>query len=159
MDDGCAIADAGADVILTGRDEASLEETAGAIRALGREAVTIAGDMGDPDECEAACSRALAEHGPVDLLINNVGGRLLNVPVEEQSLADWRRILDLNLTSTFLCTRILGGAMVRRGGGGRVINVASISGLIANRGIGGRSYETAKAAVIQFTKATAADWA
>ncbi|NLT70416.1 MAG: glucose 1-dehydrogenase [Verrucomicrobiaceae bacterium] len=154
-----AIADAGADVILTGRDEASLEETAGAIRALGREAVTIAGDMGDPDECEAACSRALAEHGPVDLLINNVGGRLLNVPVEEQSLADWRRILDLNLTSTFLCTRILGGAMVRRGGGGRVINVASISGLIANRGIGGRSYETAKAAVIQFTKATAADWA
>ncbi len=154
-----AIAEAGADVILTGRDEASLEETAGAIRALGREAVTIAGDMGHPDECEAACSRALAEHGPVDLLINNVGGRLLNVPVEEQSLADWRRILDLNLTSTFLCTRILGGAMVRRGGGGRVINVASISGLIANRGIGGRSYETAKAAVIQFTKATAADWA
>ncbi len=154
-----AIAEAGADVILTGRDEASLEETATAIRALGREAVAIAGDMGDPDECEAACSRALAEHGPVDLLINNVGGRLLNVPVEEQSLADWRRILDLNLTSTFLCTRILGGEMVRRGEGGRVINVASISGLIANRGIGGRSYETAKAAVIQFTKATAADWA
>lgn len=154
-----AIAEAGADVILTGRDEASLEETATAIRALGREAVAIAGDMGDPDECEAACSRALAEHGPVDLLINNVGGRLLNVPVEEQSLADWQRILDLNLTSTFLCTRILGGEMVRRGEGGRVINVASISGLIANRGIGGRSYETAKAAVIQFTKATAADWA
>ena len=154
-----AIAEAGADVILTGRDEASLEETATAIRALGREAVAIAGDMGDPDECEAACSCALAEHGPVDLLINNVGGRLLNVPVEEQSLADWRRILDLNLTSTFLCTRILGGEMVRRGEGGRVINVASISGLIANRGIGGRSYETAKAAVIQFTKATAADWA
>lgn len=154
-----AIAEAGADVILTGRDESSLEDTAGAIRALGREAVTIAADMGNPDECEATCSHALAEHGPIDLLINNVGGRLINVPVEEQSLADWQRILDLNLTSTFLCTRILGGEMVRRGAGGRVINVASISGLIANRGIGGRSYETAKAAVIQFTKATAADWA
>jgi len=154
-----AIAEAGADVVLTGRDEASLADTAAAIRALGREAVTIAGDMGNPEECEATCLRALAEHGPIDLLINNVGGRLINVPVEEQSLADWQRILDLNLTSTFLCTRLLGGEMVRRGAGGRVINIASISGMIANRGIGGRSYETAKAAVIHFTKATAADWA
>lgn len=154
-----AIAEAGADVILTGRDQSSLEDTAGAIRSLGREAVTIAANIGKPDECESACTRALAEHGPIDLLINNVGGRLVNVPVEEQSLADWQRILDLNLTSTFLCTRILGGEMVRRGRGGRVINIASISGLIANRGIGGRSYEAAKAAVIQFTKATAADWA
>lgn len=49
--------------------------------------------------------------------------------------------------------------MIERGNGGRVINIASISGMIANRGIGGRSYETSKAAVIQFTKATAADWA
>jgi gluconate 5-dehydrogenase len=65
----------------------------------------------------------------------------------------------LNLTSTFICTRLLGGAMVARGQGGRVINVASISGLVANRGIGGRSYETSKAAVIAFTRATAADWA
>lgn len=154
-----AIAEAGADVILTGRDEESLERTADDVRALGREAATIRADIGNPAECEAACRRALAEHGPIDLLINNVGGRLVNVPIEEQSLADWQRILDLNLTSTFLCTRLIGGEMVRRGGGGRVINVASISGLVANRGIGGRSYETAKAAVIQFTRATAADWA
>ena len=49
--------------------------------------------------------------------------------------------------------------MVARGQGGRVINIASISGMIVNRGIGGRTYETAKAAVIHFTKSTAADWA
>ena len=154
-----ALAEAGADVILTGRDPDSLAAAAADIRALGREAVTIAADMGDPVQCEAACRRALAEHGPIDLLVNNVGGRLVNVPVAEQSLEDWQRILDLNLTSTFLCTRLIGGEMVRRGTGGRVINVASISGMVANRGIGGRSYETAKAAVIQFTRATAADWA
>ena len=53
----------------------------------------------------------------------------------------------------------LGGAMVRRGQGGRVINIASMSGMIANRGPGGRSYETAKAAVIQLTRAAAVDWA
>jgi gluconate 5-dehydrogenase len=67
--------------------------------------------------------------------------------------------MDLNLTSTFVCTKLIGGAMVRRRQGGRVINIASISGLIANRGIAGRSYETSKAAVIHFTRATAADWA
>lgn len=154
-----AMAEAGADVVLTGRDAESLDRTAGEIRGLGREASVIVADMGDPSECEAACRRALDESGPVDILVNNVGGRLVNVPVQEQTLADWQRILDLNLTSTFLCTKLLGGEMVRRGKGGRVINVASISGLVANRGIGGRSYETAKAAVIQFTRATAADWA
>jgi len=154
-----ALAEAGADVILTGRDPDSLAATAEEIRAIGREAVTIVADMGDLVQCEAACRRALAEHGPIDLLVNNVGGRLVNVPVAEQSLEDWQRILDLNLTSTFLCTRLIGGEMVLRGTGGRVINVASISGMVANRGIGGRSDETAKAAVIQFTRATAADWA
>lgn len=154
-----AIAEAGADVILAGRDAESLDRTAGEIRALGREAVTINADVGDPEQCEAACREALDRHGPIDILINNVGGRLVNVPVPDQTLADWQRILDLNLTSTFLCTKLIGGEMVRRGSGGRVINIASISGLVANRGIGGRSYETAKAAVIQFTRATAADWA
>lgn len=154
-----ALAKAGADVVLTGRDAASLESTAAEIRLLGREATTIIADMGKPEECETACRRALDQHGPIDILINNVGGRLLNVPLQDQSLEDWQRIIDLNLTSTFLCTRLMGGEMVRRGTGGRIINVASISGLIANRGIGGRSYETAKAAVIHLTKTTAADWA
>ena len=154
-----AIADAGADVILVGRDPASLEATAEDVRKLGRTAQTIQADVGKPAECEAACERALREFGPIDILINNVGGRRINVPTEEFPLAQWQEILDLNLTSTFLCTKLIGGAMVRRGAGGRIINVASISGMVANRGIGGRSYETSKAAVIQFTRAVAADWA
>ncbi|MGB0580455.1 MAG: SDR family NAD(P)-dependent oxidoreductase [Limisphaerales bacterium] len=153
-----AIAEAGADVFLTGRDQASLEKTAADIRELGREATPIEGDFGNPESVERECHRIADEHS-IDILINNVGGRLINVPLEEQSLADWQRILDLNLTSTFLCTKIIGGAMIKRGQGGRIINIASISGMIANRGIGGRSYETSKAAIIQFTKTTAADWA
>jgi NAD(P)-dependent dehydrogenase (short-subunit alcohol dehydrogenase family) len=101
----------------------------------------------------------LAEHGPIDILVNNVGGRRLNVPTAQLPLDKWREIIDLNLTSTFLCTKIIGGAMLASKLAGRVINIASISGLIVNRGIGGRTYETAKAAVIQFTRSTAADWA
>ena len=154
-----AIADAGADVILVGRDAAALAATAGEIRDLGRECLVIPGDVGVPEECERICHEALGHCPDIDILVNNVGGRRINVPLVEQSLEQWRENLDLNLTSTFLCMRHVGGAMVKRGGPGRVINVASISGLIANRGIGGRSYETAKAAVIQLTRAAAADWA
>ena len=95
---------------------------------------------------------------PIDILVNNVGGRNVDVPIETADLATWRRLIDLNLTHCFICTKMIGGAMLARGEG-RVINIASISGIIANRGIGGRHYETAKAAVIHFTRATAADWA
>jgi NAD(P)-dependent dehydrogenase (short-subunit alcohol dehydrogenase family) len=153
-----AVADAGADVVLVGRDVESLNATAGEIQQLGRTAITIVGDIGQPAECEQICQHVLAEHGPIDILINNVGGRRINVPLQEQSLDQWREILDLNLTSTFLCIKYIGGAMVQRGDGGRIINVASISGMVANRGIGGRSYEAAKAAVIQLTRSAAADW-
>ena len=154
-----AIADAGADVVLIGRDAESLEQTATDIRALGRDAITIIGDVGQPDECASICTEALQRCGTIDILINNVGGRRINVPLAEQTLEQWQQILDLNLTSTFLCMKHIGGAMAASGRPGRIINVASISGLIANRGIGGRSYETSKAAVIQLTRAAAADWA
>jgi gluconate 5-dehydrogenase len=73
-------------------------------------------------------------------------------------LDTWQELIDLNLTSAFLCTKLLGGAMVERRQG-RVINIASINALVAGRKIGGRHYETAKAAMVQFTRATAADWA
>ena len=153
-----AIAEAGADVVLVGRDADSLARTSADIRAIGRQAWPLQADAAIPEQCERACRAALSL-GPIDILINNIGGRRINVPVEEQSLEDWQQMMDLNLTSTFLCTKLIGGEMLARGKGGRVINIASVSGLIANRGIAGRHYETAKAAVIQFTRATAADWA
>ena len=115
--------------------------------------------MGDPAACETACQNIVAEFGPIDVLINNVGNRNENVPIEAEPLATWQSLIDLNLTSCFLATKIVGGAMLARGQGGRVINIASISGLIANRGIAGRHYETAKAAVLHFTRCAAADWA
>ena len=154
-----AVAEAGADVILVARDQESLETTAADIRALGRQADCHVADIGDPAACEAFCNEIVGTHGAIDILINNVGGRRFNVPTAQVTLEKWQEILDLNLTSTFLCTKIIGGTMVARGQGGRIINVASMSGLVVNRGIGGRAYETSKAAVIHFTKSTAADWA
>lgn len=154
-----AIADAGADVALTGRDAASLERTAADIRLLGRQAWPIQADMSAPAACEAACEGALAAHGPFDILINNIGGRRDPTPIRAMALERWRELVDLNLTSTLVGTKIIGAAMIERGQGGRIINIASINAFVAGRNIGGRHYETAKAAVVQLTRATAADWA
>ncbi len=154
-----AIADAGADVILVGRDVASLEQTASDIRELGREAIPLQADMNDMAACEAVCQQAVKDHGPIDILINNVGGRRENIATEDMPLDKWRELMDLNLTSVFLCTKIIGGAMIKRGQGGRVINISSINAFVAGKLIRGRHYETAKAAIVQFTRATAVDWA
>jgi NAD(P)-dependent dehydrogenase (short-subunit alcohol dehydrogenase family) len=156
-----AIAEAGADVILTGRTEETLAATADEIRALGRQVWTIAADMADPADCERACRDALAIPGRIDILINNVGNREANIPTEEMPLETWQKMVDLNLTSAFLATKLIGGSMLDRAGPsrGKIVNIASISAIIANRGIHGRHYEATKAALLHFTKATAADWA
>ena len=153
-----AIADAGADVVLVGRDVPSLEKTAADIVALGRQASIIQGDVGVPEECEKACQTALT-FGPIDILINNVGGRRENIPTEDMPLEKWRALMDLNLTSAFLCTKLIGKSMIERKEGGRIINICSINSLVAGKGIAGRHYETAKGALMQFTRAIAADWA
>jgi len=153
-----AMAEAGADVVLNARDPDALKRTANEVRERGRKVSTFAGDIAKPSACEELCQRVLAEAGPIDILVNNVGGRNLDVAIEDTDLATWQGFVDLNLTHCFLCTKIIGGAMLPRGEG-RVINIASISGMIANRGIHGRHYETTKAAIIHFTRAIAADWA
>jgi gluconate 5-dehydrogenase len=153
-----AFADAGADVVLAARTAESLEETAREVEARGREARTYAADIAVPAECTALCERVLAEAGPIDILVNNVGGRRAPTPVEDVQLDAWQAFMDLNLTHCVICTRMIGGAMLARGAG-RIVNIASVSGMVVTRGVGGRHYEAAKAAVIQFTRATAADWA
>jgi NAD(P)-dependent dehydrogenase (short-subunit alcohol dehydrogenase family) len=154
-----ALADAGADVAITGRTQETLDAAAAEIRGRGREAWTFKADMGVPETCAHACQRILEDVGPVDILINNVGNREVSVSIEAETLETWQGSVDLNLTSCFLGTKIIGGAMLTRGRGGRIINIASISALIVNRGIGGRDYETGKAAVLHFTRCAAADWA
>lgn len=154
-----AIAQVGSDVILTGRDEESLQKTADDIRQLGRQAWTFAADMGNVDVCREICEQVVEQCGPVDILINNVGGRRENIATEEMPLETWQRLMDLNLTSLFLCTKIVGKSMIESGNGGRIINISSINAFVAGRLIRGRHYETAKAAVVQFTRATAVDWA
>jgi gluconate 5-dehydrogenase len=153
-----ALAEAGADLVLIGRDRERLAQARAELTALDRRVEMVVGDLNVPEEAERTCAAILAEHGPMDVLINNVGGRRENVATEEMPLETWRRLVDLNLTSAFVCTKIIGGAMLPRRWG-RIINVASICAQISTRNIFGRHYETAKAAVVGFTRSVAADWA
>lgn len=153
-----ALAEAGADLVLVSRDAQTLARARDELAATGRSVQTVVGDLTTGEQAEAICAQVLEQFGPIDILVNNVGGRRENITLENTSLADWRRLMDLNLTSAVVCTRLIGGAMVQRGRG-RVINIASICGQVATRNIHGRHYETAKAALVGFTRAIAADWA
>src|SRR5260370_41570502 len=90
-----AIAEAGADVIRVARDRPSLEKTADEIRDRGRGATPIIADVGIPAEAERACRQALESQGPIDILINNVGGRRIDVPTTDLPLEQWQAIIDL----------------------------------------------------------------
>lgn len=153
-----SLGEAGAEVVVTG---SSTEHVDAATKELSMQGIAAAGlqaDLSKPENSETMCQQALRDFGSFDILINNVGGRRINTPTEDLPLADWQRIIDLNLTSAFTCTKIIGGAMISRRRG-RIINVVSINALWPGKAMRGRSYETAKGALAMFTKAVAADWA
>ncbi len=153
-----ALAEAGADLLLVSKTLENLEAARNSLLSTGRNVEIVAADLSQPEVVETTCQMIVEDHGPIDILINNVGGRLHNVPVVEQELSQWLQLIDLNLTSAFVCTKVIGATMLERKRG-RVINIASISGLVAFRGIEGRHYETAKSALIGFTRSVGVDWA
>lgn len=152
------LAEAGAEVVVVGRDESRLQAAVQELSVGSAKIHGLSSDLASGEEAERMCAAALDRFGTIDILINNVGGRRINFPTESMPLDDWRKIVELNLTQAFVCTKLLGGPMLERRWG-RVINVASISGFVAGKPMRGRSYETSKAALAMFTKSVAADWA
>jgi gluconate 5-dehydrogenase len=154
-----ALAEAGADLVLAGRTPETLEAARAELEATGRRVAVVRADLHSSEGARALCEQVLAAHAPIDVLVNNVGGRREDLPTAALDVEKWRGYLELNLNSAVVCTQLLGAPMLARGWG-RVINVASIAGpLVSMRDIEGRHYETAKAALVGFTRAVAADWA
>jgi gluconate 5-dehydrogenase len=153
-----ALGEAGASLVIAGADQDNLDSACGALQSQGLEVEVVQADLSRPDEAERLCDVVLRDFPPIDILINNVGGRRINTPTEDLSLEDWQRILDLNLTQAFILTKRIGAAMIPRGWG-RIINISSINALWPGSAMRGRSYEAAKGALTMFTKAVAADWA
>jgi gluconate 5-dehydrogenase len=141
----------GATVIVSGRTKHVLEEAA---KSMGDRAIPIPCDVADEAQVIALRDETLNRFGKIDVLVNNAGVDPIFKVAEKTTLEEWRQIIDINLTGTFLCCKYLGGAMTQ---GGSVINVSSVAG----HGGLPRSvpYCASKGGVEMMTKAMAIDWA
>jgi NAD(P)-dependent dehydrogenase (short-subunit alcohol dehydrogenase family) len=151
-----ALAEAGADVALSGRSRETCQGAADAIAAAtGRTVRAFAADVTKPDDVERLASDAESELGKVDILVNNAGINIRGA-IQQLSEADWDAVIDTNLKGPFLCARAFGPRMVTRGWG-RVINLGSILGAV---GMAGRApYASSKAGVINLTRVLGLEWA
>ncbi|MES2596225.1 MAG: SDR family oxidoreductase [Verrucomicrobiota bacterium] len=153
-----ALGEAGAELVISGSNAEHLQRACEQLGSEGLKVSAVQADLSKPEEAERLCDVVLHDHAPIDILINNVGGRRINIPTEDMPLEEWQRIVDLNLTQAFILTKRLGAAMIPRKWG-RIINISSINAFWPGKAMRGRSYEASKAALTMFTKAVAADWA
>lgn len=154
-----ALAEVGADLILVGRDTTDLNTACEQITAAtNRKVWVVTADAGTVEGAATACEQALNLVPTIDILINNVGGRRVDVALEDVSVAEWKQLVDLNLTNALVCCQKLFPAMQKQQRGA-IINVTSVAGPLAIKGIRGRHYEVAKSGLTALTKSLAADWA
>jgi 3-oxoacyl-[acyl-carrier protein] reductase len=146
---------AGADVVCVSRTAENSEKVAAEIRALGRKAWAVAVDVSDANAVAAAAKQILTDAGRVDILVNNAGvtrdGLLMRM-----SDADWDTVLDTNLKGAFLVTKAFARAFIKQSSG-RIINIASVIGLMGNAGQA--NYAASKAGLIGFTMSVARELA
>jgi len=144
----------GADIVAVDLKIEFVQETTDEVRKLGRKAWAVAANVADAASVEAAVGQILKEPGRVDILVNNAGitrdGLLMRM-----SEADWDAVLDINLKGTFLFTKEFSRPLLKQRSG-RVVNIASVIGLIGNAGQ--CNYAASKAGVIGFTKSCAREF-
>lgn len=149
-----ALMQAGWTVALCGRRSAPLEETA-ELGIAGRSLV-IACDVADPDDVARAFATVASTFGRLDLLFNNAGAAARSVPMEELSFAEWKRVIDVNLTGAFLCTQQAFKLMkAQTPRGGRIINNGSVSAHAPRPN--SAPYTATKHAMTGLTKSTSLD--
>ena len=161
------LAQEGADVVVTDitakpytdSEWGGLPAVQAEIASLGRRALALTCDVSDEESVNSAMQKALATMGRIDILVNNAGARAAGdrVPVVDLPKEEWDRVLNVNLTGTFLCSRAAARHMVARGGGGRIISVSSASGLRGIARFG--AYCSSKFGIIGFTQSLALELA
>ncbi len=123
---------------------------------MGRGAVALSADVTSPDSLAAAVATVESELGLLSSAVNCAGIHS-NAPAEEMELGTWQALIDVNLTGVFLSCQAEGRAMLRNGGG-RIVNVGSISGTLVNRGINQIHYNASKAGILQLSRSLAIEW-
>ena len=149
------LAAAGSHVVVAARDETKTEQALARIGALGVKAVGVSTDVADEASVARMVETALREFGRIDTLVNNAGISVRKPP-QEYTLEEWNRVVDVNLTGTFLCSKAVYAHMAEAGGG-RIINIGSMTSIFGSDWVA--SYSASKGGVVQLTKSLAVAWA
>ena len=154
-----ALGEMGAKLALVARKEDELESAKRHLAALGVDGFTIPCDLQNADAIDPMVRAIVAHYGRIDILVNNAGATW-GAPAEDHPLDAWRKVLDLNLTATFLVTQSVGKHCMIPGRRGRIVNIASIAGLGGSLPERMRTiaYNTTKGGLVNFTRALAAEW-
>src|SRR5881398_3464748 len=149
------LARAGARIVIAARDEAKSKDAVKEVAVLGPGARAVATDVTDEPAVRRMVKATLDAFGRLDVLVNNAGTNIRKPP-HEVSLAEWRQVLDTNLTSAYLCSHAAYPAM-KTAGGGKVVNIGSMMSIF---GAGfAPAYAASKGGIVQFTRACASAWA
>jgi NAD(P)-dependent dehydrogenase (short-subunit alcohol dehydrogenase family) len=153
------LAEAGSDIVICSRKEGNCKEAAQRIMALGVEAAGMQCDITNPDDISRLRDFTLEKFGKIDILVNN-SGATWGAPTEDYPLEGWKKVIDVNVTGTFLCSQLIGKEMIK-GGSGKIINVSSIFGGVGtiSQVMDAIAYNTSKGAMEAFTKDLAVKWA
>ena len=147
------LAEAGARVVIAGRDSI---KGAAAVASLGMtESLFVTADVTSQESCKRLVAEALERFGRLDILVNNAGISIRGAP-ENYTEAEWRAVVDTNLTSTFFCAQAAHPVM-KRGGGGKIINIGSVMSVMAAPY--SAPYAASKGGVLQLTRSLATAWA
>jgi NAD(P)-dependent dehydrogenase (short-subunit alcohol dehydrogenase family) len=148
-----ALAEAGADVVVSGRRESRLANTAALIESSGKRAAVVIADVSSTEDCARVVDETVSRFGALDILVNNAGVPSA-APATRQSAADFRRVIEVNLCGSFWMAQACGRVMKR---GSAIVNISSILGL-TTAGLPQAAYSSAKAGVIGLTRDLAAEW-
>ena len=146
---------AGAAIVVSGRNAEKSRRAVDELGALGVKAVAIEADVADEAAVNALIRGAVDRLGRVDILINNAGINIRK-PVQDLTLAEWRQVLDTNLTSAFLASRAVYPIM-KKNGGGKIINIGSMMSIFGASFA--PAYAASKGGIVQLTRAMASAWA
>ena len=152
-----ALADAGAGVLLVGRDASRGEQVAAELTEAGGDVAFTRADVTVRDEVVRVLDTTLERFGRADVLVNNAGA-CVHAPSLEVTEEDWRRVMDVNVDAVWWCAQTFGRHFVGQGSGS-IVNIGSMSGFIVNRPQWQPAYNASKAAVHHLTRSLAAEWA
>lgn len=151
-------AEAGANVVVCSRRVEACEEVAEGLKKLGAESLALKCDVANPEDVRNVVEKTIEKFGRIDILVNNSGASW-GAPVEEMPLEAWQKVMNVNVTGTFLMSQAVGKVMLEQKSG-KIINIASVAGLKGSnpKYMNAIGYNSSKGAVITFTKDLAVKW-